>query len=178
MQAPTDDLSRDSRLGQWDDHARTVEVRDDCLDGVARPLVNQSESAWAHPVDATCGASCDDEGAAAAPGFAEWLCLAATPTFAIMALLAGPLGGSRMEMLCLTGHGPALGGMVPILGSRWCASRRGNWRAFRLDVDTVQGLSPKRFDDALRLRHHVAHQLPGRLDIANQSYALASEKLH
>ncbi len=68
----------------------------------------------AHPVDATCGASCDDEGAAAALGLAEWLCLATTPTFAIMALLAGPLGGSRMELLCLTGHGPALGGMVPM----------------------------------------------------------------
>ncbi len=30
----------------------------------------------------------------AALGLAEWLCLAATPTFAIMALLTG-LGGSR-----------------------------------------------------------------------------------
>jgi len=67
----------------------------------------------AHPVNATCrGANCDD---AAALGLAEWLlCLAATPTFALMALLAGPLGGSRTEMLCLTAHGPALGGMVPM----------------------------------------------------------------
>jgi hypothetical protein len=38
-------------------------------------------------------ASRDDEGATAALGLAEWLCLAATPTFAITALLTG-LGGS------------------------------------------------------------------------------------
>jgi hypothetical protein len=55
-----------------------------------------------------------DDGAAAKPGLAEWLGLAATPTFAVMALLAGPLGGGRMEMLCLSGYGTALGGMVPM----------------------------------------------------------------
>jgi hypothetical protein len=41
----------------------------------------------AHPAHSTGGASRDDEGATAALGLAEWLCLAATPTFAIMALL-------------------------------------------------------------------------------------------
>jgi hypothetical protein len=42
----------------------------------------------AHPAHSTRGASRDDEGATPALGLAEWLCLAATRTFAIMALLA------------------------------------------------------------------------------------------
>ena len=37
---------------------------------------------------------------AAALGAADWLCLAAAPTFAIMALLTGVLGGGPREMLC------------------------------------------------------------------------------
>jgi hypothetical protein len=59
-------------------------------------------------------ASCDDECAAAAPGAAKWLGLAATPTFATMAWLTGVLGGGPMEMLCSAGHGSPLGGMVPM----------------------------------------------------------------
>ena len=54
----------------------------------------------AYPANSTGGASCDDEGAAAALGIAKWLCLAATPTFAIMALLTSVLGGGPMDMLC------------------------------------------------------------------------------
>jgi hypothetical protein len=41
----------------------------------------------AYRANPTGGAICDHEGAAAALGIAKWLCLAATPTFAIMALL-------------------------------------------------------------------------------------------
>jgi hypothetical protein len=41
----------------------------------------------AHPAHSTGGASRDDEGATAALGLAELLCLAATPAFAILALL-------------------------------------------------------------------------------------------
>jgi hypothetical protein len=44
---------------------------------------------------------------------AEWLGLAAAPTFAIMALLTGVLGGGTMAMTC--GVEPSfLGGMVPM----------------------------------------------------------------
>jgi hypothetical protein len=39
---------------------------------------------------------------AAALGAADWLCLAAAPTFAIMALLTGVLGGGQMAMMCAT----------------------------------------------------------------------------
>ena len=65
----------------------------------------------AHPVHSTGGASRGNEGAAAAFGLAEWLCVAATPTFAIMALLTS-LGGSPIDMLCSFGQGAPLSGMV------------------------------------------------------------------
>jgi hypothetical protein len=66
-----------------------------------------------HAVNAARGARLDDEdAAAAAAGLAKWLCLAATPTFAIMGLLAG-LDGSPMDRLCSSGPG-ALSGMVPM----------------------------------------------------------------
>ena len=65
----------------------------------------------AHPAHATAGASRDDEGATAPLGLAEWLGLAATPTFAIIALLSG-LGGSPMDRLCSSGHGAPLNGMI------------------------------------------------------------------
>jgi hypothetical protein len=65
----------------------------------------------AHPAHATGGASRDAEGATAALGLAEWLCLAATPTFAIMAVLTG-LGSSPMDRLCSSGSWAPLSGMV------------------------------------------------------------------
>lgn len=36
---------------------------------------------------------------------ADWLGLAAAPTFALMALLSGVLGGGSMDMLCSAAHG-------------------------------------------------------------------------
>jgi len=45
-------------------------------------------------------------------GAADWLCLAAAPTFALMALLTGVSGGPA-DVLCAAGHGPsALTGMA------------------------------------------------------------------
>ena len=57
-------------------------------------------------------------GNAATLGAADWLCLAAAPTFAIMALLTAVLGG-RADMLCSAAQdasalGGSLGGMVPM----------------------------------------------------------------
>ena len=68
----------------------------------------------AYHANSTGGASCSDEGAAAAVGIAKWLCLAATPTFAIMALMTGVLGGSPMNMLCSAWRGSPLTRMVPM----------------------------------------------------------------
>ena len=51
---------------------------------------------------------------AVALGAADWLSLAAAPTFAIMALLTGVFG-SPSAMLCLAVHDASpLGGMVPM----------------------------------------------------------------
>ena len=68
----------------------------------------------AYHANSTGGASCDDEGAAAALGIAKWLCLAATPTFAIMALFTG-LGSGQPDILCSAAeHTSPLNGMIPI----------------------------------------------------------------
>jgi hypothetical protein len=54
-------------------------------------------------------------GSSAALGAADWLCLAAAPTFAMMALLTGVLGGARVAMLCSAAqHASPLSGMVPM----------------------------------------------------------------
>ena len=66
----------------------------------------------AYHTNSNGGASRDDEGAAAALGIAKGLCLAAMPTFAIMALMTGVLGEGPMDMLCSPGHGSSLTGMV------------------------------------------------------------------
>jgi hypothetical protein len=51
--------------------------------------------------------------AAAALGAADWLRLAAAPTFAVMGLLAGVLGGGQPDMLCMSAqHASPLGGMA------------------------------------------------------------------
>jgi hypothetical protein len=48
-------------------------------------------------------------------GAADWLSLAAAPTFAVMALLTEIFGGGTMDMLCSTAHGASLlSGMVPM----------------------------------------------------------------
>jgi hypothetical protein len=56
-----------------------------------------------------------ESGAAAALGGADWLCLAAAPSFAIMALLTGVLGGGPSGMVCSAAKdASALSGMVPM----------------------------------------------------------------
>ena len=48
-------------------------------------------------------------------GAADWLCLAAAPTFALMALLTGVLGGGPPDMLCPAAQdGSPLSGMAPM----------------------------------------------------------------
>jgi hypothetical protein len=64
------------------------------------------------PLSATAGAS--RNGVVAARHLATWLGLAATPTFAIMAVLTAVLGGGSADMLCAAGHESLLGGMVPM----------------------------------------------------------------
>jgi hypothetical protein len=47
-------------------------------------------------------------------GAAQWLSLAAAPSFGIMALLTGISGSGAMDMVCSPAHGSALSGMVPM----------------------------------------------------------------
>ena len=52
---------------------------------------------------------------ATAFGAADWLCLAAAPTFALMALLTGVFAGGAPDMLCSAAQDASpLGGMVPM----------------------------------------------------------------
>ena len=70
-----------------------------------------SEALGAPASDATGHASRN----AAALGAADWLCLAAAPTFAIMALLTAFSAAANMTMICSAGQDPSsLGGMVPM----------------------------------------------------------------
>ena len=60
------------------------------------------------------GAIRHESGQVHALGAAGWLCLAAAPTFAIMALLTG-LGGGPPDMFCSAAHEASpLSGMVPM----------------------------------------------------------------
>jgi hypothetical protein len=58
------------------------------------------------------------ESSVPAPGAADWLSLAAAPTFAMMALLTSIVGGSAPETLCMSGGAwlsvTWLTGMVPM----------------------------------------------------------------
>ena len=61
------------------------------------------------------GAIRHKSGRATAHGAADRLCLAAAPTFAIMALLTGVLGGGPTDMLCSAAQNASpLSGMVPM----------------------------------------------------------------
>ncbi len=66
------------------------------------------------PASSLGGGSRGGDGAAVARGAADWLSLAAAPTFATMALITVALGGGA-EPLCAAAHaGSPLGGMAPM----------------------------------------------------------------
>jgi hypothetical protein len=69
----------------------------------------------AHTGAGARGAIRHESGNAAALGAADWLCLAAAPTFAIMALLTGVLGAGQVAMMCSGAQAASsLSGMVPM----------------------------------------------------------------
>jgi hypothetical protein len=58
---------------------------------------------------------CAGGGEAATLGAADWLYLAAAPTFATMALVTAASGGGEVDLLCAAAqHASPLGGMVPM----------------------------------------------------------------
>jgi hypothetical protein len=60
------------------------------------------------------GSGAVENGNAAATGAADFLYLAAAPTFAIMALLTGMLGGGSPDALCSIVSPSPLSGMLPM----------------------------------------------------------------
>jgi CBS domain containing-hemolysin-like protein len=66
----------------------------------------------AHTGEGACGAIRHDS-ANVVRSAADWLCLAATPAFAIMALLTGLFGSSTPDIFCSAAHDASpLSGMV------------------------------------------------------------------
>ncbi len=69
----------------------------------------------AHPAHLTGGTIRSESGHAAAHRATDWLCLAAAPTFAIMALLTSVLGDGQPDILCSAAeHTSPLSGMIPM----------------------------------------------------------------
>jgi hypothetical protein len=69
----------------------------------------------AYPSGCSGGAIRSEGGRAASLGAVDWLRLAAAPTFAIMALLSGTLGGDQHDILCSgSAHSSPLNGMIPM----------------------------------------------------------------
>lgn len=64
--------------------------------------------------ESDCGAIPDQGRSTTAIGVADWLCLAAAPTFAIMALLTIVLDGGSPDTLCSAAGALPLSGMVPM----------------------------------------------------------------
>jgi hypothetical protein len=68
----------------------------------------------AYPPISTRGASRDDDGVSARRGVADWLSLAAAPTFAVMALLTAALSGGAEPLCSMSEHGSLISGMIPM----------------------------------------------------------------
>jgi hypothetical protein len=68
-----------------------------------------------YPSGCAGGAIRSESGEATALRASDWLGLAAAPTFAIMALFTGVLGGGQPDILCSAAeHTSPLSGMIPM----------------------------------------------------------------
>jgi hypothetical protein len=68
-----------------------------------------------YPTGCPGGAIRSESRHAAALRAADWLCLAAAPTFGLVALLTGVLGGGQRDILCAAArHTSPLSGMIPM----------------------------------------------------------------
>jgi hypothetical protein len=68
----------------------------------------------AYPVNPIGSGRRGADGAATARGAADWLSLAAAPTFATMALVTAGLGGGAEPLCSAMQHGSLMSGMVPM----------------------------------------------------------------
>jgi hypothetical protein len=101
------------------------------------------------PVSATAGAG--REGVVAARHLARWLALAATPTFATMAVLTAVAGSGPADMLCAAGHGSVLGGMVPMY-LLMSAFHSAAWLRLIAERRTSAGVNASSFETRARAR--------------------------
>jgi len=77
--------------------------------------MDQAHTREAQFADAGSGDAAAPGAADGALGAADWLCLAAAPTFAVMALSTGIQGSGQPEIFCSAMHSASpLGGMVPM----------------------------------------------------------------
>jgi len=66
-------------------------------------------------IDRDSADACGGSGDGTTLGAADWLCLAAAPTFAVMALLTGVQSSGQPDIFCSAMHDASpLGGMVPM----------------------------------------------------------------
>jgi hypothetical protein len=87
------------------------------------PQAGHGSATVAHHDENATGGS----GNATARGAAGWLCLAAAPTFALMALLTGVLGGGPQDMMCSAADDMlALRGMA-VIYMLMCAFHAAPW---------------------------------------------------
>jgi hypothetical protein len=97
---------------RWRGYAGTISIEAKCS-GDSFIVRDRSESVMMVATQGEAAAACAGRGDAAVLGVADWLCLAAAPTFAIMALLTGVFGAR--DILCSAGRGAlSLSGMVPM----------------------------------------------------------------
>ncbi|WP_245481205.1 hypothetical protein [Bradyrhizobium sp. LVM 105] len=101
------------------------------------------------PVGAMAGAG--RNGVVAARHLARWLSLAATPTFAIMAVLTAMAGGGPADMLCAAGQGSLLGGMVPMY-LLMSAFHSAAWLRLMAGRRTAAGVNASSFETRARAR--------------------------
>ena len=64
--------------------------------------------------NATGAVRCGGEGATVTRSIVRWLALAATPAFAVMALLTAVAGSGPLDSLCSAANASPVGGMVPM----------------------------------------------------------------
>ncbi|WP_407119957.1 hypothetical protein [Bradyrhizobium sp. STM 3561] len=91
------------------------------------------------------------DGMVAARHLARWLGLAATPTFAVMALLTVVLGDGAANMLCGAGQGSLLGGMVPMY-LLMSAFHSAAWLRLISNRSTSAGVNASSFERRARAR--------------------------
>jgi hypothetical protein len=78
-------------------------------------LPQENDMSEAYPGGCAGGTIRSESRHTAAIRAANWLCLAAAPTFALMALLTGVLGDGQPDILCAAAaHTSPLSGMIPM----------------------------------------------------------------